>query len=250
MICIHDYWSGKGPFKGLGANSIKENYSWMAASLPKGIRLNVAARESNYQINVGLKFELSRLWRNSPARRLELVNYIVSTWGGIRRNSQDTLKRYSLLQPPVASLPLKGVASYSKVLGIIDPDEYAIYDARVAVALNAAQLLAGVSKGYFFPYLPGRNNIVGNSVTKRGFSQDSRFKWGSALFDGWTVVEKDKAYLRYLEALKVVAKSEGFPIYTLEMTLFSDAEELAIRCFNDPLLLGRTLQISKPCQLE
>lgn len=242
MINIPDYWSGKGSFKGLGASSIKENYSWMAKSLPKGIRLNVDATKSNYQINVELKFELSRLWRESPARRLELVRYIVSTWGGIRGNSEDTLKRYSLLHPPVASLPLKGVASYSKVLGMIDPDEYAIYDARVAVALNAVQLLARISKGYFFPYLPGRNNIVGNSVTKRGFSQDSRFKWGSALFDGWTVVENDKAYLRYLETLKVVSKSEGIPIYTLEMTLFSDAEELAIRCFDDPLLLGRTLK--------
>lgn len=240
MIDIHDYWSGKGLFKGLGAKSIKENYSWMAKSLPKGIRLTDAATKSNYQINVELKFELSRLWRNSPARRLELVNYIVSTWGGIRGNSQDTLKRYSLLQRRAESLPLKGVASYSKVLGMIDPDEYAIYDARVAVALNAVQLLARVPRGCFFPYLPGRNNIVGNSVTKRGFSQDSRFKWGSSLFNGWTLIEKDEAYLRYLEALKVVSRSEGIPLYTLEMTLFSDAEELAMRCFNDPFLLGRT----------
>jgi hypothetical protein len=241
VINIPDYWSGKGPFRGLGANSVKENYSWVvkSKSCPRGIRLTES--ESNYQINVELKFELSRLWRDEPARRLELVRYIVSTWGGIKRNSQDTLTQYSRLQPSVTPLPLKGVASYSKVLGIIDPDEYAIYDARVAVALNAVQLLAGVSKGYFFPYLPGRNNIVGNSNTKRGFSQDSRFKWGSALFDGWTLVETDEAYLRYLEALKVVSKSEGFPIYTLEMALFSDAEELAIRCFNDPLLLERKM---------
>jgi len=39
------------------------------------------------------------------------------------------------------STPFSGIASYSKIFSIKDPDRYAIFDARVSASLNAIQLI-------------------------------------------------------------------------------------------------------------
>ena len=69
------------------------------------------------------------------------------------------------------STPLSGISSFSKILAIKGPDKYAIYDARVAVSLNAIQIIYQISSGVAFPYVLGRNRITGDATSKppRGF---------------------------------------------------------------------------------
>ena len=54
----------------------------------------------------------------------------------------DSLTLSSLEKDP--ETPLSGIASFSKVLAIKDPLKYAIYDARVAVSINAIQMISKV----------------------------------------------------------------------------------------------------------
>ena len=58
----------------------------------------------------------------------------------------------------------------------MDQKNYAVYDSSVAVCLNALQLNQNISEGYVFNYVKGRNNIIGNSKKKIGFTQYHRFK--------------------------------------------------------------------------
>ena len=199
---MKEYLNGFGIFEGLGLKNIHHNYNWIVGSLPPGLNIANKQNISNFDFTVELKFELRRIWKNFPNRRIELTKYIIQTWGGIRGNKHDTLVKYSKLNSYNTEFPLDGVASYSKVLGIIDPEKFAIYDARVAVALNAIQLLNNSKSGNFFPYLSGRNNITGNSIKKRGFSQEEIFKWGSSLFDGWERVQRMK-HCKISEYLKM-----------------------------------------------
>lgn len=126
-------------------------------------------------------------------------------------------------------LGISGVASYSKVLAIRDPKAYAIYDARVAVSLNAIQLIAGCSEGWIFPFLPGRNKVTGDTVHKRGFSQCCRFKPKAVLerHPDWERVPRHSAYVRYLDLLKILRhEAQDMSIQEMEMALFADAEAL------------------------
>jgi len=102
------------------------------------------------------------------------------------------------------------VASYSKLFSIARPEAYAIYDARVAACLNAVQINGGIRRGIAFNCLPGRNNVVGNTVTKRG---------------NWVLIKRDETYSRYLDLLETCrAKLPGYDLPRLEMALFANAE--------------------------
>lgn len=164
----------------------------------------------------------------------KIVRWIISDWGGIRGNKESTLEKYyirSLQKDP--ETPLSGIASFSKVLSIIDPLKYAIYDARVAVSLNAIQLVFSELSGEAFPYLPGRNNITGNWSPRapRGFSKSdaASIKTLSSPPYNWEKIQRDETYYRYLELLNSISENLGIPLYELEMTLFSQAEVLALK---------------------
>lgn len=203
---------------------------------------------SGYQANIELKRHLTEQWKQSlSGDRLELARVIVSKWGGIRGNRPDTLRRYvdaiSMADPPT---PLKGIASYSKIFSIAQPDRFAIYDARVAACLNAIQVNAGLAKGIAFNYVPGRNNIVGNVATKRGFTQNPKFSVRSLRRSGWTGIKRDETYAKYLETLsRCLTRLQRYELVELEMALFSNAEcecQLVIDRRNGPnRLLQRTL---------
>ncbi len=125
---------------------------------------------------------------------------------------------------------ISGVASYSKVLAIREPETFAIYDARVAVSLNAIQLIAGCPDGWFFPYLPGRNKITGDTIGNRGFSTCTKFKSEAVLkrHPDWKLIPRRSSYAQYLELLHTLHQEmPEISIQEMEMALFADAEALA-----------------------
>lgn len=198
-------------------------YNWKIPSI-EGF---LSSGQSGYRANIDLKRHLTEQWNASCSdQRFDLARVIVSEWGGVRRNSPETLRRYveaiSMDTPPT---PLKGIASYSKIFSIAQPIRFGIYDARVAACLNAVQVNAGLGKGLAFNYVPGRNNIVGNAAAKRGFTQQPEFSVRSLCRSGWSRIKRDESYQLYLETLSAcLTRLPRYTLVELEMALFSNAE--------------------------
>lgn len=207
---------------------LKSSYQW---KIPK-IDGFPSCGESSYEANVELKKYLHSKWLASDDKeKLNLAKVIVSDWGGVKNNKLSTLASYlGGLHDTTPITPLKGIASYSKIYAIADMDRYAIYDARVAVCLNAIQLNAKVKKGFAFNYIPGRNNITGHAGKKIGFAYSNQFKVESLVKDGWCRVKKDNTYQVYIDTLNQCVRGfEEFSLYDLEMVLFSNAEKECIK---------------------
>ncbi|MDG0981015.1 MAG: hypothetical protein P8O79_14910 [Halieaceae bacterium] len=215
------YWQGVGLFSDFGLDSLPNRFRW-----PKN------APES-YLETISLKHRLKAQWaQGSRIERVQIADEVIRDWGGIKGNRRSTIERYADLDTHSDEFVYKGVASYSKVLGIIDPLKFAILDARVVVSLNAIQLISDKESGVFFPYLSGRNKVTGDNANKRGFSQVDVFKKNSHLFRLWSKPKKNNVYKLYLDILRSEARKLNQPLYELEMALFADAENLALMCAN------------------
>lgn len=213
------YWQGVGLFSDFGLDSLPKRFRW-----PKN-------DSESYVKTVNLKHRLQAQWAHgSRTERVQIADEVIREWGGIKGNKRSTIEQYADLDIHSGDFPYKGVASYSKVLGIVDPLKFAILDARVVVSLNAIQLISGNQRGVFFPYLSGRNKVTGDNTNKRGFSQIDAFQKNSQLFEHWSKPGRDNVYKLYLDILRSEALKLGQPLYKLEMALFADAENLAVMC--------------------
>jgi hypothetical protein len=171
---------------------------------------------------IALKHYISKSWLAADdLERDQLARWIVLDWGGVRANSIATLQDHlALALNEESRKPLKGVASYSKILTAKDCKRYAIYDARVAACLNAAQLLMKVERPIFFQYVPSRNKTIKSFMS--AFPKQ-------ALVDrlGWTEIEKDETYSTYISLLHSLRMHfTDKEVYHFEMALFSLAPVL------------------------
>jgi hypothetical protein len=239
-----DYFLGSRKFSGFGTRHLDRTYDW---KLPQSTSryMDVRPELSNYEANVLLKSALHTVWKSEPTRRLEVTRWVISDWGGIRGNSADRLSHYSLeAEKENPATPMTGIASFSKVLAIVEPDRFAILDARIVVSLTAIQVIAGVDDGVMFPYLQGRNLVTGHTARKLGFSQNPDFSQHRLLerFQEWSVATNDEAYRMYLDILQDVCTRPELKcgILPLEMALFADAERLATLCVNNSHQIGAT----------
>ena len=218
------YFDGKFPFEGLGLNNLSNNYNWpRKGEFPdiKPISSIEIIGNNNYEKNIFLKENSSKIWH--VGSKLEIANWAISDWGGIRTNSPTTIRNY-INEIESKNYPdyITGVASYSKILSFMNPNEFAIYDARVAISLNAIQLLSNSNSGLIFTYLAGRNKAL--SI----FRNSELTKTKRLMENGWQKIEKNDCYAVYLNYLKIVNSSfYNTELYKLEMSLFADAEKLA-----------------------
>ena len=182
---------------------------------------------SNAKDTIWLKQELERKWKNGTAEeRMKLTEWIVRDWGGVKRNSTKRFEEYFKKgENNNPDLPLKGVASYSKVLSISNITDYAIYDARVAASLAAIQIIYPSCKPVFFPFIRGRNKTVSDQDNPNSFV--SRF-YAKELDKQWINPEdRNDTYSLYLALLRSILKHfPEYKIYHLEMMLFAMAETL------------------------
>ena len=190
---------------------INEDKLPMEIKLPKG---------NQYLKNVVLKKELNKKWKESQSveNKLILIKYYIATWGGIHTNSSESMEEYSKLSASqLIKYGKKGIASWSKAIVVHNPNEYAIFDARVAISLNCIQKLYGLNDAVLFPVLPSRNKIValGNKLIK-----------ATAKSESWEKAYEENFYTQYLKILNYVAKELNSDISTIEMLLFAKAEEL------------------------
>jgi hypothetical protein len=218
------YFESKGDFAGLGLHNLSRNYMW-----PKNGKFPDHSHvfqeellgESLFAKNIFLKKISPDIWRRYD--KLSLANWIVRDWGGIRGNKNETINNYieEINQSRYPS-KIKGVATYSKILSFMDPQNFAIYDARVAISLNAIQLISGVKNGVAFCYLPGRNAAL------KLFRMEPSTHINALRDRGWQKINSDDCYQMYIRSLKAASKIIGNEnLYELEMSLFADAERLS-----------------------
>jgi len=201
-------------------NKNNDWYNWREINedkLPIGIEL---PEGNQYVKNVVLKKELNKKWKESKSDedRLILIKYYIATWGGIHTNSKESMEEYSKLSATqLIKNGKKGIASWSKAIVVHNPDEYAIFDARVAISLNCIQKLYGLKDAVLFPILPSRNKIVaiGNKLIK-----------DTAKSESWEKANEENFYTQYLKILNYVAIELSTNISTIEMLLFAKAEEI------------------------
>lgn len=221
LLC---YFSGEGPFNGLGLPSLSRNYVWpKKGQFPKYSHLGRVVDEdgTNYEKNIALKKHSQQIWAEGDKQAI--ASWVVSDWGGIRTNKASTLEHY-VDEIERGNIPsnLKGVASYSKILSFMDPHRFAIYDARVAISLNAIQLIMGTETGTAFNYLPGRNPKL--AVFRTHPSTSIR----ALTYRGWNTIHPDECYDLYIcKLIEAKVALISHDLYELEMALFADAEVLA-----------------------
>jgi len=225
---------------------LEQSYQWKVPAIEGFSDLG----QNRYIANVALKKYLQAQWLVSDTpTKYDLAKIIVSDWGGVKGNKASTLIGYvHELSKARPDLPLKGIASYSKIFSIADMTKYAIYDARVAVCLNAVQYNGGLTSGLAFNYIDGRNNTTGNATTKTGFAYVPAFKVASLISKGWQPIAKNDTYQIFLETLKECLKHlPQYNLYDLEMVLFANAEKESVKAicgldFNDTSINQSTPQ--------
>jgi len=189
--------------------------------------------ESTYDANVKLKYYFNLKFNNCKniQEQINIAELIIKRWGGIYRIQDKTIKKFINNFNSKKTFPHKNVSSYSKLYSMIDPDNFAIYDSRVAACLNALQLNLNIKKGYVFNYVNGRNKIIGYRDKKTGFTQDDRYKESYLEYKfNWLKIKKKNNYNFYIEFLKKIQlELENIKIYDLEMILFSDAEKQCLK---------------------
>lgn len=186
---------------------------------------------------IAMKHHLTDKWATANnTERAELARWIVSDWGGVRTNDPATLASYiHAFAYDDFPTPLQGVASYSKILSMINCRQYAIYDARVAACLNAIQYLENAKEPMFFRYIPSRNKAIQGNEKTLGFVEV--FTKNLLVRErNWKEVRKDESYKTYLNLLHTLKSTyPDYEIYHFEMTLFSKAPELCIQAMDAEL---------------
>jgi hypothetical protein len=178
--------------------------------------------------NVELKLHLARCWEAASLdEKIRLATWIVSDWGGIRRNNPATILGYvNQADAERPATPFTGISSYSKILAIKDPVRHAVYDARVAASLTAIQLLLlhdgklASDQLLAFAIPMGRNQTINQFI---GTFVPRRAELGFA------TVPPDMIYRTYLDLLGATSKSTNKPILEIEMFLFGHANRLCTK---------------------
>lgn len=202
-------------------NQTNDWYSWRTideAKLPSGISL---PEGNHYQKNIALKVKLNQLWlgEHDITRQEEVIKYYISTWGGVRGNKSARISEYaSQLPDQLIGRGKGGVASWSKALVVRDPNQYAIFDARVSVSLNCLQILDNTDIKTLYPVLPSQNKSITHA--------NARIK-EIARVDGWNILSNSTFYESYLSLIRDVARECQTDKSTVEMLLFSKAIDLA-----------------------
>jgi len=194
-------------------------YRWPIPSLDIGIPFE-QGDENLMLANMRLKRTLNAAWRDGhESRRYEIADWYVRRWGGVRKNKPETLSGYvTASETDLLERGTAGIATWTKVLVVRDPERYAIFDARVATSLNALQLIHGHSDPILFPNLQNQNRTIGDFQ-----------KWlQGRVKDRSRYIPKQAVYPAYLSILKDVAAGAGLPsLDEVEMVLFADAVNLA-----------------------
>ena len=186
------------------------------------------------QENRSLRDLLSRVL-NDPhtddTKAARLYGWIVADWGGVHKNrhvveawaSPDNgwhgSYRDEVLLKFADQVQRKRISSWSKVFAFAAPDRHAIFDSRVAVALNLALEELGHEERFFMP--PSRVVKDKNGVNRPNAVARARERLNGKTQLGY------QDYLRWLRAVR--DRPEGPDFLTIESSLFVNAPVMAAK---------------------
>ena len=171
--------------------------------------------------NIQLKNGLHNMWIISPLiTKGDIIEYYISTWGHINGNNAATMNIYrTQTTNQLLNRGFNGISSWSKALVIHDPENYFIYDSRVALSINWLQKKYGLTNNYKFKIPPSQ----ANGVAEATLLLDTNANWNN-----WAnTINPDEIYSNYLELLDLISINTGFTKSKIEMILFSIAPSLA-----------------------
>ena len=182
-----------------------------------GLGFDHLAYNNESQRNVAMRDHVSKVWPSlSYDEKARVGTWIIKEWGGIKRNSPQTVRRYvdACASVTSAEVPYIGISSFSKILAFAGPLDYAIYDARVAASINAIQLSGAPSNdlSIFFSIPPSQNKII------------AAFRSDTSRVPRSLSVPRENTYEAYLALLRLVAAKLDRSILEVEMALFAGAE--------------------------
>ncbi|HRE19626.1 MAG TPA: hypothetical protein PKW21_01140 [Rhabdaerophilum sp.] len=191
--------------------------------------------ESDASACLRLRHALHKQWVTSASERRQLERWYVAEWGRIRANRPETLALYSeMTNQCLIERGMQGIASWSKILAIRNPEKYQIYDARVAASLNALQIIGTGTCAEHFPNVPSRNKVI----------VEFQRKLAPILRHSQTEATRNP-YRRYLAIIAYPAtECANHSAERVEMALFANAEHLV----REPPPVCRRLQL--PSRME
>lgn len=202
--------------------AIARNLHSVAREAVSALGLGGAAK-----VNSEIRKALSPILLSPTERRVDVCNWIVRDWGGIRRNSSHKICTYaaalgdgSLLGPDIfinnlgnaRAVGLPGISSWSKIFAFAHPKHHAIYDSRTAVAIN---LIVRATSDQRRLGMPHSKNARITQARDKIVSENGRAKW--------------LGYREYIELLKEITENGAPSILAAEMALFAAAPRLAER---------------------
>ncbi len=181
---------------------------------------------TSYEKNIYLKENLKDELKTND---LKIYYWIVQVWGGIgsfKKNDKNDSKinvfKKQLNDNKMTKETFATISSLSKIASFLNPNSYAIYDARAIYSLNWL-LFNFTDRSVLFPQPKGRNSKLAQYDLETIFRLSKR----DIRYIGYS-----KAYFEYCELLKYLSKiifEEENP-YKIEMLLFYIAPEIIIEC--------------------
>jgi hypothetical protein len=174
-----------------------------------------------YDRNIILKQELHNAWAYANVQtKGDIVEYYIKNWGGIRGNGITTMNQYRNQDTnQLLNRGYIGISSWSKALVIHNPEEYFIYDSRVAFTINCLQEKYNLNNKIKFDIPSGRGRLVGiaSGLLNNQYN-----------YNNWNyIIPLDEVYNNYLELINLISNNTGFSKSKIEMSLFSIAPSLA-----------------------
>lgn len=240
---------------------LRELYKWpiekQIESLPEGFEelgKLVNAKASTLDKTLCLRGEVKNLKFSFP-----LSKWIIENWGGITTGKDEKSLKDCLRKADEGDFDFNRIASWSKHVAFKNPEQYAIYDARVIYSLNWLLFKAG-SKQYF-PAPSGRNSVMElldyrillfighykvagvkqrleDDIEER--KQPGRKSFLAKKLKEELFIESKKAFSEYCDLLKIIARElypndqSGLALTKVEMMLFSLADKnIALEVLGD-----------------
>ncbi|MGI9525545.1 MAG: hypothetical protein ACR2MS_00380 [Weeksellaceae bacterium] len=200
-------------------------------------------RKNNFEQAIELRnrveLKLSEFLKHSKEDFYNLSHWIIKDWGGInasRTSNLELIKNY--LDQGI--IKFERIASLSKVLSFLNPQDYIIYDSRVAYSLNWI-LLSNHIKNKYFPLPSGRNPKISafdinvlirlNNIKEYAVNEEETFKERLFLnnIENKFFFTKAEAYSELNKLVKRISEelwkeNKQENLYYTEMLLFAIAD--------------------------
>ena len=207
--------------------TLKHDYNWRIPPIPGFY----PKYRTCYENTLLLKEFFRELWNESDEEeKINIARLIIGEWGGIKTNKKTTLEWFvgeiQLEHPMKPETPLNGVSSYSKLYSVIKPEEYMLYDSRIAVGLNCIQINRNIKDGVVFNFISSsRNPIIKEFFAAKEFKPKNLYEKYL-----WFKPFKDDTYRAYVTLMKSCLKEfPKFKLYDLEMAIFHHSIDECMR---------------------